>query len=233
MDVLNSLLPVGRSIPNLHCRHSVQGPVDRCIREIVGTVFVFFLGVFLLIQSGALASAQALNPGDVLSITVYQDPKLDRQVVIGPTGMISFPLAGQIKAGGMTPAALESVLKTKLKDKFTTDLDVNVTLVASKPETKDAREDEKKPRFFVTGEVLKPGAFVLGDKMNVLQAISVAGGFSLFAAKSRIQVRRQVDGREMMYMFDYEAFHSGRNVAGNIELEAGDVIIIPEKGIFD
>src|SRR5262245_2463828 len=78
------------------------------------------------------AAAQALQPGDTISITVYQDPKLDRQVVIGPTGMISFPLAGQIKAGGLTPDALENALKAKLKDKFTTDLDINVTLVASK-----------------------------------------------------------------------------------------------------
>src|SRR5215831_18547320 len=73
-----------------------------------------------------------LQPGDVVSITVYQDPKLDRQVLIGPTGMMSFPLAGQIRAGGLTPAALEGVLKLKLKDKFTEEPDVTVSLVTPK-----------------------------------------------------------------------------------------------------
>src|SRR6266513_4261124 len=104
------------------------------------------------------AGAQALQPGDVISISVYQDPKMDRQVLIGPTGMISFPLAGQIRAGGLTPAALETVLRLRLKEKFTEEPDVTVSLVTPK-EPKEPQEDLK-PRIFVTGEVLKPGFFV-------------------------------------------------------------------------
>ena len=187
------------------------------------------------------AAAQTLQPGDTISITVYQDPKLDRQVVIGPTGMISFPLAGQIKAAGLTPEGLEGVLKTRLKDKYTTALDVNVTVVASKadltpklpPQPERPLEEDLKPRIFVTGEVLRPGPFVLRTHMNVMQAIAVSGGFGLYAAKKRVQIRRQIGGREVMFLFDYIGFHSGRNVEDNIDLLPGDVIIVPERGIFE
>ena len=184
--------------------------------------------------SGALA--QPLQPGDTIAISVYQDPKLDRQLIISPSGMISFPLAGQIRAAGLTTEALENALKTRLRDKFTTDLDITVSLMASrldqlvKPERP---EEEIKPRIFITGEVLKPGPYVVLVKTNVLQAIALSGGFSLFAAKQRVQVRRQVAGREVMYLFDYVAYHSGRNVEGNIDLLPGDVVIVPEKGLFE
>jgi polysaccharide export outer membrane protein len=183
------------------------------------------------------AGAQVLAPGDTISVSVYQDPKLDRQIVIGPTGMISFPLAGQIKAGGMTPETLESTIKAKLKDKYTTDLDVTVTLVASKAEAvaREPRplEEDLKPRIYVTGEVLRPGPYVIRLRMTVLQAIAVSGGFGLYAAKKRVQVRRQILGREVMYLFDYEAFHKGRNVEDNIDLIPGDVVIVPERGLFE
>ena len=181
------------------------------------------------------AVAQTLQPGDTIAVSVYQDSKLDRQIVIGPTGMISFPLAGQIKASGLTTEALESTLKARLKDKFTTDLDVNVTLVATRvdPRTDSRIEEDLKPRIFVTGEVLRPGPFVLRTRTNVLQAIALSGGFGLFAAKQRIQIRRQIDGREVMFLFDYSAFQSGRNVENNIDLAPGDVVIVPERGLFE
>ena len=99
----------------------------------MGTVrILFFLALLLACWSEAKAQSDRLRPGDVVSITVYQDPKLDRQVLIGPTGMISFPLAGQIRAGGLTPAALESVLKARLKGRFTEEPDITVALVALK-----------------------------------------------------------------------------------------------------
>jgi polysaccharide biosynthesis/export protein len=106
------------------------------------------LAILLTLVSWTAASAQALRAGDTISISVYQDPKLDRNVLIGPTGMISFPLAGQIRAGGLTPAALESVLRNRLKDKFTEEPDITVALVA--PFTDKPLEEDLKPRIFVT-----------------------------------------------------------------------------------
>ena len=174
------------------------------------------------------AGAQALKPGDAISISVYQDPKLDRQIIIDKGGFISVPLAGRIRASGLTPGQLEDVIKAKLKDKFTEEPDVTVGVGAEKP-----LEEDLKPRIFVTGEVLRPGFFIVRLKTTVLQAVSMAGGFAPYAAKRRIQVRRQVDGSEVMYLFDYVNFHKGRNVEDNIDLLPGDVVIIPERSIFE
>jgi polysaccharide export outer membrane protein len=178
--------------------------------------------------SAAIAQSGLLRPGDVISISVYQDPKLDRQVLIGPTGMISFPLVGQIKASGLTPAALGDVLKARLKGKFAEEPDITVSLTAEK-----ALEEDLKPRFYITGEVLRPGYFVIRTKLDVLQAIAIAGGFSPFAAKQRIQVRRKIDGVESTFVFNYNDFFSGTNVEDNLRLRAGDVIIVPERGLFE
>lgn len=174
------------------------------------------------------AGAQALQAGDTVSISVYQDPKLDRQIRIGPTGLISFPLAGSIHAGGMTPQQLESALRGRLKEKFQTGLDIAVDLVAPAQLL-----EEEKPRIFVTGEVLRPGPFIYRQRTTVIQAIALAGGFSPFAAKHRIQVRRRINGAEVMVPFDYKAFFSGRDVEGNVDLRANDVVIVPERGLFE
>lgn len=184
----------------------------------------------LLIAFGltTAAEAQPLQPGDTISISVYQDSRLDRQLVVGPTGFISLPLAGQIRAGGMSPAELESAIKARLKDKFASGLDVSVTLVSeSKP------DDELKPRVFVTGEVSRPGFYILRQQTSLLQAIAMSGGLGPFAARSRIQVRRTVGGEEQIFYFDYAAFERGRDATGNISLRAGDVIIVPERGLLE
>ena len=186
--------------------------------------------LILLLAFGLAASAagQTLNVGDTISISVYQDPKLDRQLVIGPSGSISFPLAGRIKAEGLTPEALEKALKAKLRDKYTMSPDVTVALVTpAKP------DDELRPKFFVTGQVSRPGPYVLTEGTNVVQAIAMSGGLSPFAAKGRIQIRRKVAGIDSSFTFDYGAFESGEDGSGNIDLQPGDIVIVPEKGLFE
>jgi polysaccharide export outer membrane protein len=200
------------------------GPDCREANMRILLALVLWLGCW----SAAIAQSGLLQPGDVISISVYQDPKLDRQLLIGPTGMIAFPLVGQIKAAGMTPSALESVLKARLKGKFSEEPDVTVSLTAEK-----ALEEDLKPRVYITGEVLRPGFFVVRTKLDVMQAIAMAGGFSPFAAKRRIQVRRKVDGVESVFVFNYDDFFSGANLNDNVRVRAGDVIIVPERGLLE
>src|SRR6266702_3597632 len=97
-----------------------------------------------------------LKPGDTLAISVLQDPKLDRSVVIDPNGQIAFPLAGHIAAGGLTPQRLEKVLKSRLRRNYKDD-DLDVTVALANAARAEIPEEDLKPKIFITGEVLRPG----------------------------------------------------------------------------
>ena len=132
---------------------------------------LFFL--LCLVVWNAPASAQSLKPGDSLSITVLQDPKLDRNVTIDPSGEIAFPLAGHIRARGLTPLALENILKSKLKNSYKDEnLDVTVAVLSA---PKDIPEEDLKPKVFITGEVIRPGSYVVRQPTTLMQAIALAG----------------------------------------------------------
>lgn len=186
----------------------------------------------LLFLCGFLPNAfaqQALRPGDSLDISVWQDPKLDRRIVIGPDGYIGFPLAGQIRASGLTPHALEDLLRSRLQKNYTGQLDITVALSAVNRET----EDETKPKVYITGEVLRPGPYFVRPTINVMQAIALAGGLGPFAARQRIQLHRKLNGVDSIFTFDYNGFASGRDATENINLQSGDIIIVPERGLFE
>ena len=190
------------------------------------------IGAMLLLlgASGAQAAAYRLKPGDTISVSVWQDPKLDRQVVVGPDGTISFPLAGHLVAAGQTLSAVETQIRDKLKSNYNTPLDVTISLTSTVPAPKQA---VTLPSIFVTGEVNKPGALPLGSQpIDALQAIALSGGFSPFAATSRILIYRRYRGEDQQFVFNYHEFESGRDLSGNIALRAGDVVVIPEKGLF-
>jgi len=195
------------------------------------TMRILFLGLFLGFWATG-ASAQNLKSGDSLSISVLQDPKLDRTVVIDPRGEIAFPLAGHIRARGLTPLAVENIIKSKLKGNYADEnLDVTVALLTS---PKEIPEEDLKPKIFITGEVIRPGSYVVRQPTTLMQAIALAGGIGQFAAKQRIQVRRRgTGGDETIYMFNYRAYEAGADLEGNIRLRAGDVIMVPERGLFD
>lgn len=175
------------------------------------------------------ADAQTLKAGDSLSISVMQDSKLDRAVTIDPSGQIAFPLAGHIRVAGLTPQAVENILKERLKSNYKDEsLDVTVALTTSA-----VPEEDLKPKVFITGEILRPGSYVVRQKTTLMQAIALAGGLGPFAAKRRIMVRRKDGSGENIFMFDYRAYEAGQDVEGNIALRAGDVIMVPERSLFE
>jgi polysaccharide export outer membrane protein len=196
----------------------------------------FLMALVVLVAWMATGQAQtdasssiALKPGDTLAISVLQDPKLDRSVVVDPNGQIAFPLAGHITAEGLTPQRLEKVLKGRLKRNYKDDdLDVTVAL-ANAP----SPEDDLKPKIFITGEVLKPGSYPIRQATTLVQALSVAGGLGPYAAKTRIQIHRGSGADETIFHFDYKAYEAGLSLDSNIPLRAGDVIIVPERGILE
>lgn len=190
-------------------------------------VILAFLFLCTLL-TGAFA-AGSLKPGDAISITVWQDPKLDRTVVIGPDGQFGFPLAGHIRAAGRTTEAIERILRSRLEKKYTGDLDISVTLAAV---DREALEDTY-PKVYITGEVLRPGPYPLRSRTSIAQAIALAGGVSPFAARQRIQIHRQYRGEDSIFLFNYNAYQYGQVITDNIDLRNGDVVIVPERGLFE
>ena len=188
---------------------------------------LFFCGFV----TGAVAQLEPLRSGDTIQISVWQDPKLDRTLVVAPDGMISFPLAGHIKAGGITPQALEDIIRERIKKNYTGQLDVTVSLAKPNADTEDAA----KPRVYVTGEVLKPGPYIIKSSVNVVQALTLAGGLSPFAASRRIQVHRKIRGEDTIYLFNFNAYKAGIEKEENINrnLRSGDIVIVPERGLLE
>jgi len=152
---------------------------------------------------------------DVLDISVWKDPELTRQVPVRPDGKISLPLLNDVQAAGLTPEQLRDQIATGLK-KFMAD--PVVTVIVSQINSQ---------RVYVTGEVVRAGAYPLLPQMTILQAISSAGGFTQFANTKRIFMFRTVDGKQVNFPFDYRDVIHGKNTAENVELKAGDTIVVP------
>lgn len=204
------------------------------------TVLVAILAIFVSGVGLAEASTYRLKAGDTLDVNVWQDQKLNRQVLVGPDGYISFPLAGQLRAGGKTVDAVGNELQARLQKQYVDKIDVTVSIASIKEIPPPPEEPAGPPppppidpSFYATGEVAKPGRYSFNVATNLLQGIAMAGGLGPFAAERRIKLRRKENGVETLYEFDYDAFTSGKDLSGNMRLHAGDVIIVPEKGIFE
>ena len=151
-------------------------------------------GALLILAGAGGAVAQEeeagpyqLKPGDVLSVTVLEDPLLDRQVLVAPDGRISLPLAGSIAAAGRTPSQLAGVVRGRLRSRFVDPPTVTVSLLSVGLDENEINRNE----VYVLGEVARPGRYEYDPEapITVLQALTLAGGPSAFAAIGRIQVR--------------------------------------------
>lgn len=159
--------------------------------------------------------AYKIGPQDVLRIDVWKEPDISRLVPVRPDGKITLPLLNDVQAAGLTPVQLSVKISEGLK-KFITNpqVTVGVTEINSR-------------RVFVNGEVTRAGAFPLLPNMTVLQALSSAGGFTQFARVKNIYVLRMEDGKQVKHPFNYKDAISGKHPEQNIELEGGDVIVVP------
>ena len=170
----------------------------------------------------------ALAPGDRIDISVLEDPTLNRQALVRPDGKISMPLAGAIAVAGLTPEAAQGLIRRRLAKDFIEPPNVTVSLVA-------VGEEASLPAFYVLGEVALPGRFTFDEEkpITVLQALARAGGLGVFAARKRVQVRRYAENIETLQLFDYDAVESGEGLLAPLFLEDGDVIVVPESGLFE
>jgi len=161
-----------------------------------------------------------LGPEDVLIVTVWKNQDLSREVVIRPDGMISMPLIGDVPAANLTANNLAKRISDRLTEYMASPI-VSVQI-----------KEVNSYFIYVLGEVAKPGKYPLKSYANVMQGISLAGGFNPFARKNKIKVLRvTVNGssekRQIEIPVQYDDILKGDATVGNFYLRSGDVIVVP------
>ncbi len=161
-----------------------------------------------------------LGPEDELEITVWGNKDLTRLTSVRPDGLISFPIIGDVQAAGLTADALAQRIAERLKQYI------------ANPAVSVSVKELNSYSVYVLGEVSKPGKFQLKSYITVLQAISMAGGFTDFAKKNKLQVVRATQNgdhkrQEVHIPIRYDDLVSGRGEPGNIVLHPGDTVVVP------
>jgi polysaccharide biosynthesis/export protein len=160
--------------------------------------------------------AYTVQPGDILEVSVWKEVDLQREVLVRPDGRFSFPLAGDIEATGKTVADLRAEISSRLQ-KYIPDLVVTVTV-----------KNILGNKVYVLGQVNNPGEFVVNPRVDVMQALSMAGGTTAFAALNDIVIlRRGEDGTQRAIKFAYKDVEKGRSLEQNVLLRSGDVVVVP------
>lgn len=156
-----------------------------------------------------------LNPGDILSITVWKEEDLQRQVIVRPDGAFSFPLTGDIQAEGRSVEQVRQAVAERL-ERYIPDPVVTV-----------AADDLGGNKVYVIGQVNRPGEFRAAGQIDVMQALSMGGGTTTFAQLGDIKILRRINGQLIAIPFDYKAVEKGKRLNQNIVLEPGDVVVVP------
>lgn len=176
--------------------------------------------LFLACPAGRLLAeppspSYLIGPGDVLGVFIWKEADLTQDLIVMPDGRITFPLIGEIAAEGRTVTELKTAITEKLK-KYVTAPEVTVIVRQSNSRL-----------IFTIGRVTRPGPYPLGAGLTVLQALSVAGGFSDWAEEKSIRIVRRENGKEIQLPFNYKDFIGGKNIEQNIPLRPSDTIVVP------
>ena len=159
-------------------------------------------------------------PGDVLQVTVWKEEGMDQEVVVLSDGTITFPLAGSFNVQGMTPQAVQAEIKDKLA-KLIPDATVTVSIKAALGHS-----------VSVIGQVTKPGEFIMGRRLTVMEALSQAGGLTPYADQGKVMILRRYRDGEASIPFPYKSVVNGDNLDQDILLNPGDVVVVPTVSLF-
>lgn len=167
------------------------------------------------------ANTYRVKPGDQLEIAIWKEPDMRRDTLVLPDGTISYPLAGHPTVMGLTPKEIEELLGERLTNYFN---DPFISVVVKQTSGN---------QVYVMGQVRNPGVFTITQPVDVMQALSLAGGLSQFADKNKIIVLRRLDtGAQKVIRFAYSSVQRGKKLTSNIILKGGDTVVVPEKGLF-
>lgn len=199
-------------------------------------------GLALALTATAATAQQEyrIRPGDTLAIEVLEDNSLNRAVVVLPDGRISFPFAGTVPASGRTVGEIEDAIAAAISSNFA--VPPNVFVSAQPAATVPAYGAPGGTSgtaagidIYFLGEVNKPGLVEVARGTTFLQALAQGGGLTRFAATKRIQLRR-TDPRtqaQKVYRIDYKTLSNGAALSQDIRLQDGDVILVPERRLFE
>ena len=162
-----------------------------------------------------IPASYLIGPGDMLNISVWKEDGMQKEVLVRPDGGITFPLVGEVKAGGLTTKALSDELVKKLQ-KYIPHPSVTVSVLQSVSN-----------KIYVIGKVNRPGEFIATGYMDVLQALTMAGGLTPYAESDEIKIIRRTRTGTKMKLFDYDEVISGERLDMNIILKAGDTVVVP------
>ena len=166
-------------------------------------------------EASSYGETYKIQPGDILDISVWEEENLQKQVLVRPDGGMSFPLAGNIEAAGQSVTELQERITERLK-KFIPDPVVTVSIM---------KLDGNK--VYVIGKVARPGEFPVTRYVDVVQALSMAGGMTPYAADNKITVLRRENGKQRSIPFRYGDIEKGEDLEQNIILQSGDVVVVP------
>jgi polysaccharide biosynthesis/export protein len=166
-------------------------------------------------DGASVLAGYRLQPGDILTISVWKEPELQAEVIIRPDGALSFALAGDVKGAGRTVEEVREDIQTRIR-KLIPD---GVVTVAAKAVVGY--------RIYVVGKVNRPGDFPINRPTDVMQAISLAGGVTPFAESDSIRVLRRDSDRVVSIPFHYTQVEHGRHLEQNILLQGGDTVVVP------
>ena len=155
----------------------------------------------------------AIGIGDVIRVDVFEEPQFDGSAVVRPDGKVSLPLVSEVAIAGLTPAQAEQLLAARLQ------------IYVQHPKVTVTVEEIHSRVVYVTGEVLRPGAYALADQLNVVQLISRAGGTTAYAKKKQVYVLRASSGARIKV--DYRKVLQGQRVEENVLLNPGDTVVVP------
>lgn len=161
------------------------------------------------------AGGYRIQAGDVLTISVWKETDLQLEVLVRPDGGLTFPLAGEQAAAGHTVDELRQAIEERLR-KY---IPGPVVTIAVKQINGN--------RIYVLGQVNRPGDFPLLRSLDVMQALSLAGGTTAYASVNDIRILRRVDGSQTSMPFRYEEVAHGRNLQQNLQLVSGDTVVVP------
>lgn len=205
--------------------------IMQILAVLIGTLFVALPAIA---QDG-----YRIRSGDTLNIEVLEDSALNRSTIVLPDGRISFPFAGTIRAAGKTIGQVQSAISSGISSNFALPPNVFVSVVpADRPEPVPVVEEEPLPEtvnIYLLGEIASPGPKELLEGTTILQALSASGGFTNFAAKKRVQLRRTNPrtGLQSVFNIDYSALERGAELQNDVPLQEGDVILVPERRLFE